>query len=47
MIELLDNDKLIVSTNDASPVMNDCNLGRYKQNQNLIELLDRDKLVVQ
>ena len=30
MIELLDKDKLVVFKNDASPVMNDCSLGRYK-----------------
>ena len=28
-IELLDNDKLVVSLNDQSPVSNDCRLGRY------------------
>ena len=30
MIELPDKDKLIVLSNDSSPVMNDCSLGRYK-----------------
>ena len=29
MIELLDRDKLVVSSNDLVPVMNDCRLGRY------------------
>ena len=28
-IELLDKDKLVVSENDLSPVLNDCRLGRY------------------
>ena len=28
-IELLDNDKLVVSENDSQSVLNDCRLGRY------------------
>ena len=46
LIELLDNDKSGISKNDLSPVSIDCRLGRYKLKENLIELLDRDKLVV-
>ena len=46
-IELLDRDKLAVSQNDSSPIMNDCRLGRFMIKQNWIELLDRDKLVVE
>ena len=46
MIELLDKDKLFVSSNDLYPVLNDCRLGRYILKENVIELLDKDKLVV-
>ena len=31
-IELLDKDKLVVSLNDSSPVLNEYSLGRYTLN---------------
>ena len=46
-MELLDRDKLVDLKNDPPPVWNDCKLGRQKLKQNQIELLDKDKLVVQ
>ena len=45
MIELLDKDKLVISWNDSSPVMNDCRLGRFKIYKSWMKLLDKDKLV--
>ena len=46
MQELLDKDKLTVQMNDCLPVLNDWRLGRYVLILNLIELLDKDRLVV-
>ena len=48
MIIILDKDKLVVSQNDWSPVLNDCRLGRFENEKisNLIIILDKDKLVV-
>ena len=48
LIIILDKDKLVVSWNEKSPVMNDCRLGRFENVKlsNMIILLDKDKLVV-